>query len=65
MYPQFKFEFRHLNVQKNAKHTEKNNETTGMAILSGPIPLKIGVVVLHPALGSHLTKIMRSGPPAH
>jgi hypothetical protein len=51
--------------KKNAKHTEKNNETTGMAILSGPIPLKIGVVVLHPTLGSHLTKIMRSGSPAH
>jgi hypothetical protein len=44
MYPQFKFEFGHLNVQKNARHTEKNDETAGMAILSGPIPLKIGVV---------------------
>jgi hypothetical protein len=44
MYPQLKFEFGHQNVQKNAKHTEKIDETMGMAILSGPIPLKIGVV---------------------
>jgi hypothetical protein len=58
MYPQFKFEFRHLNVQKNAKHTEKNDETTGMTILSGHIPLKNwSDVVLHPALGSHLKNV--------
>jgi hypothetical protein len=62
MYPHFKFELKHPNVQKCniCKHTEKIVETMGMAILQGPMPLKIGVVSFCTLpLGSHLTKTMR------
>jgi hypothetical protein len=46
------------------KHTEKIDVTSGMATLQGHLALKLVVVPpLHGALGSHLTKITRSGPP--
>jgi hypothetical protein len=44
MYPEFKFEFKHPNVQKCniyiCKHTEEIDETMVMAILQGLIPFK-------------------------